>query len=605
MSMRGPTTRARRAALFLVLAGTAAVAAALIGLTAHNAAPPAPPPAAGATLVLTAPARRGPIERTVPISGSIKTELEVQLAARSPARVLAVPVREGDRVRRGQLLVRLDDRDARAALEAASAGTRAAEAALAKTRSGAVIRRVEVDSGVTNAAAAVKAGRAKLEQARGASRAAEAEAAAEQCRAQAALDAARANLATATRGPRPAQLRQSEAAVKQAEAGAQAAQRALESAQFLYDRGGLTRARLQEAQAADETARAQLETARAALDLAREGATPEERRAAEAAVRQAEAGVESARAGERRSRLARQDAAAAMAQLLQAEAALRAARAGTAGSEIAREDTRAAAAALEQARVQEQQARDQFLATRLVSPADGVVTLRGVEPGQIAQPGQPLVAVASGPLIFEGAVSSTTVVQLRPGQPIDLTTDAAPGHRSRAVLRDVPSTPGPDGRTFTVRAPLSDRDAGRARAAGQSQGSSRGGSPRRAGLAPGMRARGTVHVAFVANAILVPPEAVIHAPEGAFVWVARAGRADRRAVGIGLETDSAVQILSGIDDGEAVVVSGAEDLRPGSPVSPIQRESRGVGDMLRRVAPIRPERRKPNAQPPGAERPWA
>src|SRR3989442_9408137 len=93
-------------------------------------------PAVVVTPVVTAPVRVGTIVRTVSIAGVIRARTETQLAARLAARVLEVPVREGDRVSRGELLVRLDDHEAGAALEAAAAGVRAAAAALAKAREG-------------------------------------------------------------------------------------------------------------------------------------------------------------------------------------------------------------------------------------------------------------------------------------------------------------------------------------------------------------------------------------------------------------------------------------------------------------------------------------
>lgn len=548
----------------------------------------APPPggtsptATLATPVTTATAHRGTITRTVSTVGVIQAHSETQLSARAPARVLAVRVHEGDRVRRGQLLARLDDREARAALDSALAGVRAAEAALAKARGGAALRGSELETNVTTAAAAVTAARARLEQARGAARSAVAEATAELRRAQAGLESARANLAAATRGARPAQRRQAEAAVTQAEAGARAAHRALEEAQFLYDRGGLTRAQLEEARTADVTARAQLDAARASLEQAIQGASPEERQAAEAAVRQAEAGVDAARAGVRRARLAREDVAAAEAQLRQAEAGLKAARAARAARGVAQQDVAAAAAALEQARIQWKQAREQVAATRLVSPVNGVVTLRAADPGQIAQPGQPLVAVASGPRTYVTPVSVTTVSLLRPGQPVELTSEAAPGRRFHALLREVPSVPEPDGRTYTVRAPLVG-----------------------AGLPPGSRARGLVQVARAVGAVLVPTTALHQTPEGAVVWVARQGRAERRPVHVGIETDAVVRILSGVAPGEAVIVSGAEALRPGAAVDTGQR-SEGFrppsASFSFSSVHFRARERGPN---PGAQRPWA
>jgi RND family efflux transporter MFP subunit len=559
----------------LLVALAAAVAVAIVLTTGRRPAPSAPP-AVIVTPVVTAPVRVGTITRTVPIAGTIRAQTETQLAARMAARVLDVPVREGDRVSRGELLVRLDDRDARAALDAAAAGVRAAEASLAKARAGVVVRGAEVRTNVATAEAGVVAARAKLAQAQGAARAAADEAAAEMRRAQAGLESAQANLAAARRGGRPAQVRQAAAAVTQAQTAAQAARRGRNDAQFLYDRGGLTRDQLDEARVADENAQAQVEAAQAALELAREGASPEERQAAEAAVRQAQAGVEAASAGTRRALLAREDATAAEAGVRQAQAGLQSARAGRAGSSVARDDVRAAEAARDQARVQWQQARDQAAATRVVSPVDGVVTLRAVDPGQIAQPGQPLVTVASGPLSLEALVSSTAVTSLRPGQPVEVTSESDPGRRFAAVLRGVPSVPGPDGRTYTVRAAL---EGVRAPTGSARKGSSTRSRPRYAFLHPGVRARGVVQVARAVDAVLVPPAALHRTGEQTVVWVARNGRAQPLPVTLGIQTDDAVQILAGVAPGAAVIVSGAEGLHPGDAVDAGQRQGIRILDF--------------------------
>jgi HlyD family secretion protein len=493
--------------------------------------------------VSTVVAQRGTITRSEPVAGVIRAATETQLASRLPARILAVTVHEGERVHRGQLLVLLDDRDARATLDAAEAGVRAAEAALEKAQGGAKVRGEELTTGVASAEAAVQAARGKLAQAREAAIAAEAEAGAELRRAEAGLDAARANTATVMRGPRPEQLQQAESAVAQAEAAARTARQGVEEAQFLYDRGGLTRTQLDEARVAEETTRAQLESARAGRELVRQGATPEERQAAAAAVRQAEAGVEAARAGQRRAALATHDATAAEAQLRQAEAGLRAARAGQAGRGMVRADVRAAAAALAQSQVQRRQASEQVAATRLLSPVEGVLTLRTAEPGQIAQPGQPLVTIASGARFFEAPVSPATVALLRVGQSVILTSDAATGRQFNAVLLEVPAVPGPDGRSYLVRAELG-----------------------AAALPPGVRARGTVQVAHAADAVLVPAAAVARRNGETILWVARGGRAERRHVQLGVETDTQAQVLTGVRVGEAVILSGAEGLRAGDAV---------------------------------------
>ena len=61
--------------------------------------------------------KRGDITQTVSASGKIQPELEVKISASISAEIIGLYVKEGDQVRRGQLLVRLDSTKYRAAVE--------------------------------------------------------------------------------------------------------------------------------------------------------------------------------------------------------------------------------------------------------------------------------------------------------------------------------------------------------------------------------------------------------------------------------------------------------------------------------------------------------
>ena len=78
-------------------------------------------------VVETAIAATADIEQHVVASGRVWVVTRVQLSAQSPGRVVAVPAVEGRRVRNGDLLVQMDDAEARAAVaEARAAVSRAA-----------------------------------------------------------------------------------------------------------------------------------------------------------------------------------------------------------------------------------------------------------------------------------------------------------------------------------------------------------------------------------------------------------------------------------------------------------------------------------------------
>jgi len=77
---------------------------------------------------------RGDLVQTVVASGRVTTPQRVEIGATQTERVARIPVREGQAVRRGDLLVELDDRDERAAVAQAQAAIDQAEAKLRQVR---------------------------------------------------------------------------------------------------------------------------------------------------------------------------------------------------------------------------------------------------------------------------------------------------------------------------------------------------------------------------------------------------------------------------------------------------------------------------------------
>ena len=70
------------------------------------------------------------------------------------------------------------------------------------------------------------------------------------------------------------------------------------------------------------------------------------------------------------------------------------------------------------------------------------------------------------------------------------------------------------------------------------------------------------------NAILIPEEAIVPMQGANFVWVIIDGKAARRQVGIGIRMPGYVEVRSGVDEGEQVVVGGMERIgMEGMPVT--------------------------------------
>src|SRR5881296_3821422 len=85
-------------------------------------------------------------------------------------------------------------------------------------------------------------------------------------------------------------------------------------------------------------------------------------------------------------------------------------------------------------------------------------------------------------------------------------------------------------------------------------------------LQPGMFIEARLVTAVRPKAIIIPEDAVVPAEGANFVWVVKDGKADRRAVNLGVRTPGFIEIASGVDTGVQVVVGGLELLAPGAPV---------------------------------------
>jgi membrane fusion protein, multidrug efflux system len=137
----------------------AAVAVACLWLACQRESPRAAAPSEGPSQpVETALVERVGDGGSTSVPATVLARERARLAARIPSSVVALPVREGDRVQRGALLVRLDDAALVASLRAAEAASRAASSDLARVdvllQAGAATPRDAEDSRTRVAAAA-------------------------------------------------------------------------------------------------------------------------------------------------------------------------------------------------------------------------------------------------------------------------------------------------------------------------------------------------------------------------------------------------------------------------------------------------------------------
>src|SRR5262249_9760888 len=142
-----------------------------------------------------------------------------------------------------------------------------------------------------------------------------------------------------------------------------------------------------------------------------------------------EASVDSARANvleaETGIRVAESKLEQSRGTLAQAQASERAARTAPDQVRAARARLDAAQARVGQSKAAVQQAELNLAYTTIKAPGGGVVSRKNVEPGQVIQPGQSLMAIVSLTDVWVVAnFKETQLANIRPGQRVSIDVDA-------------------------------------------------------------------------------------------------------------------------------------------------------------------------------------
>jgi membrane fusion protein (multidrug efflux system) len=82
-------------------------------------------------------------------------------------------------------------------------------------------------------------------------------------------------------------------------------------------------------------------------------------------------------------------------------------------------------------------------------------------------------------------------------------------------------------------------------------------------ILPGTFARITLILGGRQDALMVPTQSIVPILKGQQVYVYRSGKAEAIKVETGTRTDTAIQIVSGLNPGDTVLTTGIMQLRPG------------------------------------------
>jgi HlyD family secretion protein len=177
----------------------------------------------------------------------------------------------------------------------------------------------------------------------------------------------------------------------------------------------------------------------------------------------------------------------------------------------------------------------------LLAPTEARVLSRGVEPGQIVQPGKALMSLAlAGPTQLSAQVDERFLDQLHTGQKAMVVADAFAGQRFAAHVLSIAPVVDPQRGAIEVKFALEDHAPDF--------------------LREDMTLSVEVETGRRERALVLPLSAMLGAPTGSAsnrqttVLVVQEGHARARTVRLGLQTLDAVEILQGLTEGEQVLL---------------------------------------------------
>lgn len=584
LPQRRPGGWLRRPPLAAIIAALLLLAL-LVTLALRTIASGPADPLADATLEAVA---RNDLTLSVSATGAVEPRLAADLTfPNATSRVSAVLVGEGDTVRADTPLIELDDRQLAASVAAAEANLQVAQADLLALREGATPEQI------AEGQAQIRAAQSSLTQTQGSVTAADIEAA------RATLEEARARVAELEAGPKVDERGRSERALAEARAELDRQREALAAAKEQARRDIETRANaVRDAQSAYSTAYWDLEHVKAY------GSDPRTRRAlnasekqdfqnsfdqaarnladAEAALGQAQIDYETAQqnevsglaTAEARVNSAQidldallagadaDDLAAARASVARAQADLArlsgAERSGALGTQQANiaaaqarldqlladpkaSDLARAEARVAQAQAQLEETRIQLADAILRAPFDGVVATVNVAPGEtISAANAPIVLIDVSRFLVKVTVDEVDIGQVRIGQAVEVLIDALDSAPLMGTVQRLEPLPQGDSAVTAYQVTIEVDPADQP-------------------LKPGMTASALI-TADQRTSVLQVPLAAVREENGKMlvsvaVTDANGQRSvEERTVETGLRTDERVEILSGLSEGEQVVL---------------------------------------------------
>lgn len=497
-------------------------------------------------IIRTAKVTRGDVVDSVSATGVLRPVTTVEVKSNVGGQIVELLVDEGDSVKAGQIIAKIDPADSLANLQQTLADQRSSQSKVAQTRESLGMQSKQTPAAIASAKQAVESARQRMLQAQKEAKIQPTLTSASIKEAQSSLESAQAALGQTKNATIPQALASAKASYNQSKATFDQLKNDLARKKSLLEKGFISNSQMDSAQQQFDVAQAQLEDAKSRVDTIKDE-TDQMLSAAQARVRQAQASLDTAKAGDVKNGLKQQDYLAAQAAYKQAVASLENAKAGSYQVPMKRQEIIQAQAQLQRSSAAVKDAQTQLGYTTILAPSSGVVVKKYAEKGSIITGGRSSFSGSgSGVAIVDIAdttqmtavvnIDETDIAQVRVGQQVDITVDALPGEKFDGRVTKIAPQAVMDQNVTTIPVTVTMAETDER-------------------LKPEMNATCEFIVSRKSNVLLVPSSAVKNNKQGATVTVIDQGNQEKRKVKIGLETVDQVEILEGLREGETVVTA--------------------------------------------------
>jgi membrane fusion protein (multidrug efflux system) len=196
--------------------------------------------------------------------------------------------------------------------------------------------------------------------------------------------------------------------------------------------------------------------------------------------------------------------------------------------------------------------------TQIRAPISGVVSERYIKLGNTVNVGEPVFRVTSiEPLVAYLFVPEREYRKISPGQPVRIDIDALAGELVPTTVTRV--SPSIDAETGTFKVTIEILDPERR-------------------IKPGMFARISIVYDRHENVLQVPRSAIVDEMSTTSVFIVKDNVAIRRPVQTGFSANGLIEITSGLDDNDHVIIVGQVGLKPEAKVTVINAPAESLSD---------------------------